>query len=67
MESSGSRFDIFRFMVACEQFLAFVHLNGGPSALTLDERRRIMTYQKMIAALVSGPENTSLKTDVNAA
>ena len=34
MESSGSRFDILRFMVACEQFLAFVHWNGGPSALT---------------------------------
>jgi hypothetical protein len=67
MESSGLRLDILRFMVACEQFLAFVHLNGGPSGLTLDERRRIMTYQKIIAALVSGHENTSQKTDINAA
>jgi hypothetical protein len=60
-DSSESRLEILRFMVACERFLALVHLNGGPSRLTLDDRRRIMTYQKLIAALFS--EHESIKDE----
>jgi len=43
-------------MVVCEQFLSFVRSNGGVAGLTIDERRRIMTYQKMISALVCQQE-----------
>ena len=50
---SDSRLEVLRFMIACERFLIFVRSNGGPSGLTLDESRRIMTYQKMITTLMS--------------
>jgi len=51
-----TRFEILKFMVVCEQFLSFVRSNGGVAGLTIDERRRIMTYQKMISALVCQQE-----------
>ena len=38
-------------MVVCNQFLSFVRSNGGGAGLTIDERRRITTCQKMISAL----------------
>ena len=47
-----TRFEILKFMVVCEQFLSFVRSNGGGAGLTIDERRRIATYQKMISALI---------------
>jgi hypothetical protein len=56
LSTSVSRFEILKFMVACEQFLSFVRLNGGAAGLTVDERRRIMVYQKMISALISQQE-----------
>ena len=40
-------------MVACEEFLTFVQMTGGPSGMTVAERRRIMAYQKLIQALMS--------------
>ena len=57
--SSDLRLEIFRFMVACEEFLAFVQMNGGPSRLTHEERRRILTYQKIITALMSEEAHAS--------
>ena len=53
LHPSDSRLEVLRFMIACERFLIFVRANGGPSELTLDESRRIMTYQKMITTLIS--------------
>jgi hypothetical protein len=56
LSGSVSRLEILRFMVACEQFLTFVRLNGGEKGLTMDERHRIMTYQRMISALLNQPQ-----------
>jgi hypothetical protein len=61
IDPSVSRFEILKFMLACEQFLAFVRLNGGVAALTMDERQRIMTYQKLLSALMlqqANPDDT---------
>lgn len=57
LHPSDSRLEVLRFMIACERFLIFVRANGGPSGLTLDESRRIMTYQKMISTLISREQN----------
>ena len=54
---SDSRLEVLRFMIACERFLIFVRSNEGPSGLTFDESRRIMTYQKMITMLISHKQN----------
>jgi hypothetical protein len=56
-KSCESRLEILRFILACEQFLAFAQLDGGPSRLTPDDRRRILAYQKIIKALMSGQGN----------
>jgi predicted HTH transcriptional regulator len=59
MTTSASRFEILRFMVACEQFLSFIRSVGGEEGLTIDERRRIMMYQKMILALIHQQEQVT--------
>ena len=60
---SDSRLEILRFMIACERFLIFVRSNGGPSALTLDESRRITAYQKMITTLISDEKTKPRATE----
>ena len=56
--SSQSRLPILQFMIACEEFLTFVRMNGGPSGMTVAERRRVMAYQKLIQALMSQQADT---------
>jgi hypothetical protein len=56
MTTSVSRFEILRFMVACEQFLSFIRSVGGGGGLAIDERRRIMVYHKMILGLIHKQE-----------
>ena len=56
MTTSVSRFEILRFMVAYEQFLSFLRSVSGGEGLTIDERRRIMMYPKMILALIHQQE-----------
>ena len=56
MTASVSRFEILRFMVACEQFLSFIRSVGGGEGLAIDERRRVIIYQKMILALIHQQE-----------
>jgi|RhiMetdeSRZDD1v2_1073273.scaffolds.fasta_scaffold2603387_1 hypothetical protein len=56
MTTFVSRFEILRFMVACEQFLSFIRSVGGGEGLTIDERRRILMYLKMLLALIHQQE-----------
>jgi len=56
--SCESRMEVLRFMLACEQFLAFVQLNGGVSILNLEDRRRILAYQRLINVIMLGEKHS---------
>jgi hypothetical protein len=45
------RFEILKFMLACEELLSFVDSKGGPVGLTTEERRTINIYERLLSAI----------------
>ena len=46
------RFEILKFMLACEELLSFVDSKGGAVGLTTEERRTINLYERILSARV---------------